>query len=654
MPYSFGDPPKFKPGKDLQVMYDTFEGGWVNFARPTELEPDELAQADNIMLVGKGTPSGRWGSQKYYLSGETGKNRFLGAFYKSQTSTNRLLSITDDGILSYRSGASYAYITGASFPSGSIVDGTQLGGNFYLQGGPSRTLVRFDGTSLVEYNTLTTPANVLVTNLSGVSGTKVQGYRVSANSDAGETLASTSVQLVNLPQNLADTSVQITWNTVSAPSGTLKSYSLYRGNPGDETWIATVGADETQFLDDGVQQSDTIFPANSNTTGGPRAKYILKYDDRLVLAGFEDEPSLVLISGRYPYQDRFNWADGGGFIYVDPDGGEDITALAQAGTQGSDNVASSILVFKDNSVHRIVLNTVNLGNFVVLDPQVQILTSSNGASSHRSVTPVENDTFYFGRKGLYSVGQEANFLNQIRTNEISARIRPYIESLSKTDFDEANSSYISNKYLLSFPSRKETIVYDRERRCFLGPWKTPWGITQWLKYYNPAGNEKWLAAVSNTKPEVWEFSESLQNDGGTARSLIARTKKEDLDSWSIMKIIKLVYVLFRNVRGQVTVNIRLETRSGLTVTQKSFTLTSTLGSAGFGTNQWGLIEYGNTTGSVSLSGDELVRWTQLYKQARVIQLEVISTGTNSNWEFLGTRFTAQPLGDSSLSSDTRV
>ena len=87
---------------------------------------------------------------------------------------------------------------------------------------------------------------------------------------------------------------------------------------GDETFVATVGNTVTSYDDVGSPQSDTIFPPNANQTGGINAKYILKFDDRVVLAGISGDPTLLMISARYPYQDRFNWADGGGYIRINP------------------------------------------------------------------------------------------------------------------------------------------------------------------------------------------------------------------------------------------------------------------------------------------------------------------------------------------------
>lgn len=655
MPRLRQNPPQFKPSKDAEVTWDTFQGGLNTLFKPTELKDNELAQADNLMLVGKGTPTGRWGSEIYHLPGEAGRVRLLDAYYNSNTSTNLLLAITDSGYLTKKNGASYTIITGASFASGMNYQGAQLGNNIYIAAG-TKAFVKFDGSNLIPYTGLSNPTNVSLAQLSAASGFTTFSWLVTAISQTGETLSSVAKTLASLPLNLEETAIRVSWNTVSAASGVLKGYNIYRGFPGDETYVATADPTSTLYIDDGHAASDLVFPPTSDTTTGIKAKYILQFDDRIILAGVDGDFSRVYISGRYPYQDRFSAADGGGSVLVSPNDGQDITGLGIAGNQGMGSnppPASAILVFKNRAVHRIVLQTLTIGNFVILDPQVQLLTASNGCSSADTVRAVENDTFYFGNKGLYIVGQEPNFLNQIRTNELSARIRPYVQSLSYSDFREAAAGYIDNKYLLSFPSKSEAMVYDRERGSFMGPWKTPWGITHWLRYFDAAGAEKWLAGTT-TGPYIREFSTAYISDSGTAVNKILRTKKSDMGDWSIMKILKLFYVLFRNVRGSVTVNLRIEERSGNTVTTKSFTLTSTLGDGGWGADQWGDQQWGQTNATVVLSGDELIRWAQIYKNARVLQVEVQSTDANTNWEFLGVKFTAQGLGPSSLPASTRV
>lgn len=659
MPYRQEKPDKFKPAKNIDVKWESFEGGWNDIFTPTELEDNELTQADNLMLIGKGSPTGRWGSDKYNLAGENGRIRLLSEYKKSSPSTNELLTITDDGLLAKKNGASYTNITGTSFFSGLNYQAVQMDNNVYIAGA-TLPLVRYDGTNLIPYTALSKPTNTNASMLSSASGTNVFSWVITALNAVGETTGSTAKTLASLPLDLSETLIKVTWDQVSSAPSVLTGYNIYRGTPGNERFIGTVGTDATEFLDSGKPASDIVFPPLENTTVGIRAGSILKFDDRIVLSRISGEPSAIYISGRYPYHDRFTLADGGGKALVSPDDGDYITALGIAGNQGMGSnppPVSSILAFKNHSTHRITLAQLQVGNYTFTDPIIQLLTDSSGCSSDGTVVVVENDTFYFGRKGLYSVGQEPQFLNQIRTNELSARIRPYVRNLSTDDFTNATAGYIDNKYLLSFPDKKETIVYDRERMAFMGPWKTPWGITKWHKYFDAAGDERWLAATTpetGEGPFVREFSDSYVSDSGEAIGKILRTKKSSVGDWSVLKVLKLFYVLFRNVRGNVGINLRIETKDGNTVTSKTFSIVSQLGDGGFGADQFGSIQYGDTDATIVLTGDEIVRYAQIYKNARVAQVEVESTEANSNWEFLGLRLTAQPLGDNSLPASVRV
>lgn len=651
MPIVNRNNPVFRAKKDIEIKYDGFAGGWNNIFRPTELKPNELAQADNLMLTGKGVPTGRWGSQDYFDAG-SGYVRMIDSYIDVTAGTNHLLALTDDGYVVKKSGVTCTIITGISCASGAQANSIQLGGNSYIATS-TNPLIKFNGTALTSPPTLATPVGVSATMLSGATGSVTYGWRVTAmETGGGETLGSTAISLSGLPLDLKTCAVRFNWTAVSAASGVIAGYIIYRGLLGDETFVSTVDSTVTTFDDVGSPQSDTIFPPNSNQTGGVNAKYILKFDDRIVLAGITGDPTLVMISARYPYQDRFNWADGGGYIRINPDGGDEITGLGIAGSQAQGgNIPASILVLMKNVTHQVVLKNVTLGNYLILDPQAQALAPT-GCSSHKTIVQVDNNMFYFGRQGLFTVGTEASYLNQLRTREISARIRNYVQGLSEADFNSACGAYINYKYILSFPLRRETIIYDFERACFMGPWKTPWGISCWYKYFDSTGKERWLAG--NTVGIVKEFSPSLVSDSGTAIVKLLRTKKEDFSNWSIMKIIKTLYVLFRNVKGSVSVNVRLEDRNGMTVTTKSFDIAGAVGNSGWGTEMWGGPSWGQATATVLLTGEEIIRWSQLYKTARAMQIEVSSYGATDNWEFLGLRTTAQPMSEGALSSSTRV
>lgn len=638
---------KFTPQKDVPLSWGTFNGGLNTFSRPTELKPNELAQADNIMLVGSGTPTGRWGSNKYALMG-SGRIRALDAYYNSTTSVNYLLAITDMGYLVKKNNASYTIITGASFPSGSNFQSTELSTNTYFAVNPNN-FVRFDGSNLIPYTGLGVPTNVSVAMVSAASGFNTWSWIVTATSQAGESLGSVNKILASLPLDLKTTSIKVSWNTVSAAPSVLNGYNIYRGTPGNETYLASVDPTAVQYTDVGQATSLTLFPPLSDTTSGPIAKYILKVDDRLILAGISGDPSRVIISGKYPANDSFSAIDGGGYCYVSPNDGDDVTGL---GIQHLGTTNKLIVIYKRNSTYVLTLGTIPLGNYTILDPQVTLLTSSAGASSGDTVVPVENDTYSFGRKGLYSTGQEPQFLSQIRTNEISSRVRPFVQGLSNTDLSEANAAYVDYKYILSFPTLKTTLVFDRQRAAFAGLWSTPFGITKWLRYFDPAGVELYLAGGDDGY--VRDMSSSYLTDSNAAISKVLRTRKEDMGTWNMMKMLKYFYILFKNVKGAVTFNLRIEERSGNTVTTKTATITSSLGGSGWGTDQWGTAKWGTSSGTVTLSGDELARYSLIFKQFRVLQVEVTASAANSNFELLSIRATAVSLGPASLPSTLKV
>lgn len=176
-----------------------------------------------------------------------------------------------------------------------------------------------------------------------------------------------------------------------------------------------------------------------------------------------------------------------------------------------------------------------------------------------------------------------------------------------------------------------------------------------IKYVDGTGTERWVLG-SNNSNQVYLFNTALNTDNGTAIQKILKTNKETFDQWSLLKIIKLFYALFRRVTGQVTVNVNVENRDGSTSVAKSFTIegSAVAGSLGWGIDQWGTAIWGTSDGTVVTAGDELTRYTQLFKSVRLVQVEVVTTTANSNFELLGLRITASSQGEGSLSSESRV
>lgn len=647
MPNFNSELPDFKKSKEIKEEWNTFRKGWNNLLRPTELDKDELALADNIMLVGSGVPTGRWGTTTYFTAGATGSIRGFGTYKSNDGTTNEVFVLTDQGYIQKKNGATSTVITGQSWPSGSIIRSEQLGGKTYIVS-KDRAFTEYDGTDLSVFATISPPTGLSATNFSGATGFNRTSYKVQATGpNGGQTTPSTNYVLTGLPTALSDTEIRIFWTAPSAAS--LTGFELFRGDEGDETLLASVGPDITYYVDRGEPTSDVIEPALTNTTGGIQSEFIIKYKDRLVVVD-KDNPNLVWISGRYPDHTSFDWISGGGAIYVDPDSGDNITGLAVQ------PIADRLIVYKNFASYLLEIKQTQIGAFFVLEPEYTPISTAVGCSSQDTIQTVENDTFYFGRNGLYVTGYEPNFLNIIRTNEISARIRPYLEDLNEDDYTNACAMYVNNKYILSFPQKKEMIVYDRERGSFIGPWKLPYGISHMRKYIDGSGNEQWLLGATDGNI-VYEFDSGLNTDSGTAIIKTIRTGKVDFGDWTLLSIVKFFYTLFRAIVGSVTVNILIESRSGVTSTAKSFTITGAeaLGTTGYGNDGYGLAQYGlsNSFGA-NITSDEITKWGSMFKQARLLQVEVTSDSGNANFELLKIMITASNQSRGSLSSSQRV
>lgn len=640
-------PPSYKPKKPVTESWTSFRKGLNLILRTTELDNEELAQADNIMLTGKGVPTGRWGTLNYFTANATGSIRGFGTYKNNTGSQNEIFALSDQGYLAKKNGSGSTVITGQSWPSGSMIRSEQLGGKSYIVS-ENVTFTSYDGTNLSVFATIASPTGVRATNFSGATGPNRISYQVVAiGANGGQTSPSTNYVLASLPTDLSKTTVHLFWTAPSA--ATLAGYEIYRGREGDETLLASVGAGETKYIDSGIAASDVIEAPLVNTTGGVKSKFIKKYKDRLLVVN-KDDPNKLMISGRYPNHTSFSWLKGGGYIYIDPDSGDNITGIE------AQPIADRIVVYKDRASFLVELKLITVGNFSILDPEYVPISTAVGCSSQSTIATVENDTFYFGRSGLYVTGYEPNFLNIIRTNEISAKMRPYLSLLNDTDYSTATAFYIDHKYILSFPQRREMLVYDRERGAWLGPWKLPIGISHMKQYIDSSGTEKWVLG-SYSSNQVYTFDRATDSDDGVTIVKTLATGKKYFNDWTVLNMITFFYALLRNVKGSTTVSLLAEDRAGATSAIKIFTITgaATAGSAGWGTDQWGTTPWGlsNSTTAITTS-EELTRWGVLFKQARLVQVVVSATAANSNFELLELKVRAQKQGEGSLSASSRA
>lgn len=646
----------YRAPRPISFSWDNFKGGLNTLLRPTELKENELSQADNLWLVGEGIPTKRPGTANYYLANATGAVEMVkGAYFKD--GTNELLAIAG-GIATKKSSASYSVIGGASFASGYNAHGVMVQNSVYIVNGQDK-ITKYSGASLVRFNALSTPTNTGATFASGVStnGARVfdpvrtYSYRITALSPIGETLGSTRASLVSGPQDPTQTLTRVIWNPVSAASGDLIGYNIYGRDPGNETYLGNVGPDTTKFEDSGVVSPSRLTePPTANTTDGPIAKYVIKHIDKLVVAGIQSEPSRLQFSGGGANVDRFHWSYGGGYVDISKDDGDVITGIY--------SFQDKVIVFKERSIWQVTFSVVAISDTQsIVFPNVKNITNSHGAVSHRTIMAVENDIFFLSRNGVYVLGNEPNIIGDIlRTNELSAKIRPTVATFNFAQITKCAAVYWNYKYILTYPASGQSvntaiIVYDRERTAWMGPWNI--GTNGFEVYYDSTNTEQLLLA-DTTDSFVTEMDEAYRDDKATTISTFLRTKKEDFKDWSLFKTIQDIFFQFRNVLGDVSVNIRLEGKTGETTTAESFTVTSSQGTSGWGTDQWGMTPWGLSGNTPGQTLNEIIKQARLIKTARALQIEVQTSNRNDSYELIGIRGDARVKSGGARPSDWRI
>ena len=638
----------YKSANYIPFVWNTFRMGLNTLLRENELDPSELAQCDNLMLKGRGIPTKRYGTALYFNSGATTSSvRGLKGFYKAD-GTNELLAITDDGYLVKQNGSTFTSIIGASYASGAQAYMTQLNNAMYIVNG-QRELTRYSSPTLVGFPTLAIPTGLQASNISNATGTNTIAYRVSAISNVGETLGSQEVLLPNQPDAPGDPAggtIWLSWSAVSAASGILQGYNIYGRDQGFERFISSVNVPATTFYDDGsTTPSNFSFPPTADSTGGPKAKTVIRFQDRLIFGGLAGEGSKLLISARAPYETNFDVSYGGNYLRIEPDAGDDIVQLA--------TYQDRIIVFKQRSIWQITLTEEQVGNFFVTTPNLRLITNSHGCIAPRSVVSVRDDIYYLSRKGVYSVGYQPGFtFDVLRTNELSLKIRPYYTNLTVAQLQGAVGAYFDFKYLLAFPSLGQTIVFDIERGAWLGPWTKDANV---FEVYYDSNNNEHLLRGDTTSSAVDEFSSSYINDKGTPIVTILRTRQEDFGDWSLFKNLRNIFTMFRNITGTVIATIRTEQRSGSVVTAKNFNVTSITGNSGWGADQWGQAQWGSShMAGGGAETQQTIRWNNLNKAVRNFQLTLTTINSNDNYELLGIRGDAKPIGSGFRPSSWRI
>lgn len=616
----------------LVAKSETWIRGINELVSSTQIKPNELAAAVDIQLIEDGKIECPRDGQSYYGASQDSRVRGVFAYNKSD-GTSEFLRMSADTLRKFTDSTTWSAISGYTYTSDKNTNGVMANDRLYLVNG-SDPLTYYDGSVIQSFTSRSAPTISSVVRTGGSTGSHTYSYKVKAVTDVGSTAPSAAVSATaDFTDPDATHYMTITWGSVTGATG----YEIYGRRDNFWYFMASVEGNGTvTYVDNGTDTPNEAFEVTDvNTTAGPTGKYITVYKDSLFIGGDSNFPSRLYYSGGGDQINNFSIDGGGGLIDVASNNGQVITGLIV--------FKDSLIIFKSDSIYQFSFTSSGL-------PQLTQVSGSLGAIAPRSIISVENDVFFLSRRGIFSIGNEQGFaFDVLRTNELSARVRPTIQSIDPTYIQNASAIYVTssdfNLYILSYTPAGATtnsaaIIYDRER---LGWYKwTNIAANCWTKYVDSTGTTHYLYGDDDSG-YIKEIFNGTDDFGSAIHGyfyLNSESFKTGIDHY---KTLKDVDVVLRRPFGSISLSI---VKDGVE-TVFSAPIGTISPSINFGHYTFTDFLLGESFGTGVSSADELLLRSLKNVNLRNGKTFQMRYDNNSSAHFvlLDSRMTARPRGD---------
>lgn len=480
--------------KRIPWQQDGWNRGQNSYAEDNEVRDVEWYKARNIEIVGRSTlrlPR-RGGNVFATIVGSTTFNGW-GIYKNPKTSANSLI-VQDSGRV-YRvdtAGNVTEIDPSKTWNTTAKMRGVLLREWFYFGNGIDY-MAKTDGSTVVRWNLVDAPENLAYSVTSSATDDTLYAYVVTAVTDQGETDISNEVSFY-APKNLdpdAGDYIDFTWDKNAEAD--VVGYNIYKSVNGRTLLLLTfieqpAASGSVTYRDDGAEVTSLIFEApDFNTTGGIKGNIFAKYANTLFVAGNLEEPDTFFYGGTGVNWESFSPTYNGGWIRVGRGDGERVTAMI--------GFEDFLFVFKENSVWKFFFGGDGSPTLVAVIPQY-------GTSSPDTVWRMEKDVVFLGSDGRFRVlGYEPNQLNVIRTTDISNRIQPELDALSKANWDNFFGVFFEQKFIVCNGSK--AFPYDRRYLGFLGEW-TGYDYHRFIVWDKGTGQPK-LFGASKSNGEIHQL-----------------------------------------------------------------------------------------------------------------------------------------------------
>lgn len=614
-------PPKRSDPKTKIDGSKSLSRGLSQIGHPSVIRNDELSEAQNVIYSQNGILEKRPGTTRRGDTEAGSNTNFNLAGVYAVDGEDYLLRITELGTLQRYVFASDIWVNVSGAPTFTAKTSVLQGDGYVYFLNAVDPIVKWDGTTFITWNALVNPTTApTITKVGTTTGYTTYYYKYVWYNTAGGTLSSDEGSLANMPPTLnATTYCHLVLPT--APAGATTVGIFRSETSGMELFLTSFNAAVTTFDDTGGEIDPLFLAPVANTTGGYHFKYAAIYNNSICGITTElGDHTLVFSAGNDAF-DNFTLSAGAGYFSWRKDDGDKITGISVFQEQ--------LFVFKRNKIGAFKFTTDG-GIF-------KDINLASGAVSHDSIHPAGNNLRYWGAEGAMSLGNEANFVDVVRTKVLSAKAEKIVGSITTTDEKEICGVFYKGLSIWGIPrgsageGNTSCLVFN-ERFVAWSEW-VGMKPKQFVKFID-ADNKERLFFSTHLNGEVYEAWEGTSDDGNPIVWRVA-TKQFDQGIPYQYKTYSKVYFIFGNVKGGSTRITLVE--NGYQSQPKLALYASNSGVQGFGVDQWGTIAFGETTGDFSdeVSGIN-VRFKDLgNKDLFSLQAQFVNDGVSDSIQLMG-------------------
>lgn len=229
---------------------------------------------------------------------------------------------------------------------------------------------------------------------------------------------------------------------------------------------------------------------------------------------------------------------------------------------------------------------------------VELITNSVGCVSHRSIKQVEEDVYFAGDDGVYSLGDVANYTS-VRTTNKSAKVQRIFDNLTASQKADLCGTYFNFKYYLFYTLsgsvNNACLVYDIRYKAWQD-WRNISGVDTKVVHL---ADERRMFFIEPTTAKVHEMGVGITDDGSPINSYwMSKSFDESLPD--VMKFYFDSSFLFGVLNGSVDISVIFDDYQVFATK----TLSQSVPMGGFGRNSMG----GRAVGVVAITGSSPVRY----------------------------------------------